>query len=175
MTLEEALALPDRDDCRYELDEGTLIEFTLPRPRHQRIVMKVSNAMENWANSGGIGVVYPSDTPFLLGRNPDILRGPDIAWLSRERMRTLDPDKIVEGAPNIAIEIASPSDRISALLKKTSQYLEAGAEEVWLIMPAGREIHLYRPDESPRILRPGEVLESRLLPGFALPVADIFE
>lgn len=91
-----------------------------------------------------------------LRRNPDTLRGPDIAWLSQERLRTVDPDKIFEGAPNLAVEVASPSDPISALLKKTFQYLEAGAEEVWLILPVG------------------EVLQSSLLPGFALSVGDVF-
>ena len=175
MTLEEALALPDRDDCRYELDEGALIETPLPLPRHQMVVMNLLYPLATWAKSSGKGVLFPSDTPFLLQRSPDTLRGPDIALVSNERVETTDMDWVFEGAPNLAVEVASPSDRISALLKKTSQYLEAGAEEVWLIMPASREIHVYRPDESPRILRTGEILESRLLPGFALPVAEIFE
>ena len=83
LTVEEALQLPDRDDCRYELDEGELIEMTLPRPRHQMIVMRLVYALEHWSRSNGSGTVYPSDTPFLLKRNPDTLRGPDIAWNRR--------------------------------------------------------------------------------------------
>ena len=161
MTLEEALALPDRDDCRYELDEGALIETPLPLPRHQMVVMNLLYPLATWAKFSGKGVLFPSDTPFLLQRSPDTLRGPDIALVSNERVETTDMDWVFVSAPNLAVEVA--------------QYLEAEADEVWLIMPAGREIHVCRPEESPRILRTGEIPESRLLPGFALPVADIFE
>lgn len=174
LTVEDALRLPDRDDCRYELDEGVLIELTLPRPRHQMVVIRFGYALEHWCRSLGSGCAYPSDTPFLLHRNPDTLRGPDIAWLRPERAATVQADWVIEGAPDLAIEVASPSDRITALLKKVSQYLEAGSEEVWLVMPSGKEIHVYRSDRSPRILRTGQTIESPLLSGFSLTVDEIF-
>jgi len=138
------------------------------------IVMRLVYALEHWSRSSGSGTVYPSDTPFLLKRNPDTLRGPDIAWLRAERAAAVQPDYVIEGAPDLSIEVASPSDRISSLLKKIFQYLEAGSEAVWLVMPSGREIHVYRPDESPRILRVGEAIESRLLAGFSIAVGEIF-
>ena len=97
-----------------------------------------------------------------------------MAFLRAERAELVKLDGVTVGAPDLAVEVASPSDRISALLKKVFQYLEAGSQEVWLVMPSGKEIHVYRADESPRIVRMGETIESPLLPGFSLQPNEIF-
>ena len=176
LTVEEALQLPDRDDCRYELDEGDLIEMTLPRMPHQIVVARINYAMEHWVRNSKAGMVLPSDTPFLLRRKPDVLRGPDVAYVTSDRFQScVNREGMFVGAPDLAVEVASPSDRITALLKKVFQYLEGGSAEVWLVMPASKEVHVYTQTESPRILRVGEVLNSPLLPGFSQSIQEIFE
>jgi Uma2 family endonuclease len=174
LTLEDVLALPDRDDCRYELDEGELVEMTLPRPRHQIAVARLLFQLETYIRMNPVGLILPSDTPFLLRRDPDVLRGPDIAFIRTERAAGIDLDKVIEGAPTLAIEVASPSDRITALLKKVFQYLEAGAAEVWLVLPEPREVHIYTQTESPRIVREPDDLTSKTLPGFVFSAGSIF-
>jgi len=174
LTLEDVLALPDRDDCRYELDEGELIELPLPRPRHQIAVTRLLVKLANYVETHPIGLVLGSDSPFLLSRNPDTLRGPDIAFVTNEHAAKIDLDYVIEVPPTLAVEVASPNDRMKAMLKKVSEYLEAGAVEVWLVLPASREVHVYTQNDAPRIVRGEERLTSNLLPGFEVVTDSIF-
>ena len=167
LTLEDTLALPERDDCRYELDEGELIELPLPRPRHQIIVAKLQFSLQLYVVTNPIGIVMPSDTPFLLQRDPDVLRGPDIALVRSEAA------EIITGATSLAVEVAPPSDRMTTLLKKIFQYLEVGSEEVWLVMPESREVQIYTQTDV-RTVRGTDELTSGMLPGFTIPVASLF-
>jgi Uma2 family endonuclease len=174
LTLEDLLALPDRDDCRYELDEGELVELILPRPRHQVAVTRQLVKLANYVEHHPIGLVLPSDSPFLLSRDPDTLCGPDLAFAASQQAAGIDLDSVIEVPPTLAAEVASPSDRMRALLKKVFQYLEAGTVEVWLVLPASREVHVYTQNEAPRIVRSEELLTSDLLPGFAVRVGCVF-
>ena len=174
LTVEDLLALPDRDDCRYELDEGELIELPLPRPRHQVAVGRLFVELTLYVRLNPIGLVLASDTPFVLGREPDTLRGPDIAFVTNDQAAKIDLDKVIGFAPTLAVEVASPSDRMNALLKKVSQYLEAGSVEVWLVLPANREIHVYTQNDPPRIVHAEKRLTSDLLPGFEVLAGSIF-
>lgn len=85
-----------------------------------------------------------------------------------------NPDKFIGGAPDLAIEIISPSERASAIKRKIGQYLEHGAAVVWVVYLDREEVHIYD-STGERVLRTGDVLEvPALLPGFSLPLAEIF-
>jgi Uma2 family endonuclease len=175
LTLEDILALPDRDDCRYEVEDGELIEVALPRPKHQVATINLAGELFIYLRASPIGRLYPSDTPFLLKTDPITLRGPDAAVILNANLGKVHSEDIIQGAPDLAIEVASPSNRASALLRRVTEFLEAGAAEVWLVYPDAREVHIYSQTEPLRLLRETDFLTSEtLLPGFSMPVASIF-
>jgi Uma2 family endonuclease len=174
LTLEDVLALPDRDDCRYEVEEGELIEVTLPRPKHQFVATNILGELFIYLRANPVGRVYGSDTPFVLQREPLTLRGPDAAVILNANLARVNPDQIIEGAPDIAVEVFSPSDRRGKFLRKAAEYLEAGAAEVWLLYPDKAEIHVCTQNDPPRVLHADQNLTSESLPGFSIPIASLF-
>ena len=85
-------------------------------------------------------------------------------------------DEIIHGAPDIAIEVASPTDRSAALMRRVAEFLEAGASELWLAYRDRNEIHVYSQAEPVRLLTETDTLTSEtLLPGLSIPVASIFD
>jgi Uma2 family endonuclease len=79
------------------------------------------------------------------------------------------------GAPDLAIEVASPGDTPPDLLRRVSQYLKAGSRVVWVVYPTAREVHVFEASGAVRVLRSGESLEApELLPGFSLPLDELF-
>ncbi len=85
----------------------------------------------------------------------------------------MDLDHVITSAPDLAVEVASPSDRMTPLLKKIFRYLEVGSEEVWLVMPGNREVQIYTQTDV-RTVRGTDELPSAMLPGFTMPVASLF-
>ena len=122
-----------------------------------------------------IGVVCGAETGFVLFRNPDTVRAPDAAFVTRERAeRVADREKYFEGAPDLAAEVVSPGDSRREVAEKVHDYLAAGTRLVWVIDPRRRTVTVHRPGADPRVLRPDGLLEGGdLLPGFSLPVSRL--
>jgi Uma2 family endonuclease len=103
---------------------------------------------------------------------PEEVRRPDISIFLGERLRQIDPDKIpAPFAPDIAIEVLSPSDGAVDLRRKVRDYLRGGSREVWLLDHSNAEVQVYT-NVGLRILQSADVLESSLLPGFSARVAE---
>ena len=172
-TLADYAALPD-DGKRHELVEGELVELTFPKWTHSRIQARIFSRFDRYLERQPIGVVG-NDFGFVLGRDPDTLRGPDLYFLTNERAAAVDRDGWCEGAPDLAVEIVSPSNRGRELERKIGHYRVAGVRRVWVLDPAKREARIYGSAGEPKTLGEGDTLaDDELLPGFALPVADIF-
>ncbi len=166
--------LVEPDDLRYELDEGELIEMTRPRVGHNRVVMKMTRVLLLYLQANPGGELFSSDNLFVLG--PTIKRAPDLSFILAERASKIDPAKDVPGAPDLAIEVLSPSDKAAAMRRKVKQYFAAGCELVWLVYPASQEVEVWESASGPvRVLGEDETLEAtNLLPGFRLPVSALF-
>ena len=167
--------LEQPDELRYELDQGELIEMTKPRYEpHNRMVRIIDRALLSYLAKNPIGEVLTSDNLFVLG--PTIKRSPDLSFLTTERMRRIEPGKDIEGAPDLAIEVLSPSDTAEAMRRKMKQYFAAGASVVWLVYPESREVEVWESASGPaRVLGGDEALSGdALLPGFSLAVASLF-
>ena len=181
MTAEELLAYP-MPDKRVELVRGRLIVREPPGMRHGecalRIGVSISNFLSREAAATGAetrGRVLTCDSGFTLARNPDTVRGPDIAYVSRERWAGPMPDGYGEFAPDLAVEIRSPSDRIGAVLAKVGDWLEAGSHLVWVVDPARRQVTVYRADGSQAMLGVEEALDGGdVLPAFTFAIAELF-
>src|SRR5690349_21778615 len=124
ITLEEFDALPD-DGLRHELNRGELVTMTFPIVTHNRVVRQIFIILYEFLKDHPLGEVFFPDAGFLLSGpgEPPILRGPDLAYVTRERSKQISGStKRVQGAPELTIEVVSPSDTPSELLEKVGQY-----------------------------------------------------
>ena len=96
---------------------------------------------------------------YILARDPLTIRQPDVSVISRERIRATSADSYFEGAPELAVEIVSPSDSAEDLDSKIRQYLESGAEQVWILYPKSRTGHVFSAGAAPRILTEDQTLD----------------
>jgi Uma2 family endonuclease len=111
-----------------------------------------------------------------LARDPDTVRGPDLSFVSRERLSNFDDTRFFSGAPDLAVEILSPSNRRGAIHAKVADYLAAGARLVWVIDPKRKSVTTYRTLLAPRRLELHEALHGEdVLPGMTIPLESIFE
>src|SRR5687767_8907178 len=124
MTAEELMALPD-DDKRYELIEGELHEMAPAIGPHGRDGGRIFGRLQPYAEEHDLGVVYPSDTGFTLRRNPDTVRCPDISFVRKERLPATDEYGVVPFSPDLAVEVASPSNTVAEMSRKAREYLDA--------------------------------------------------
>jgi Uma2 family endonuclease len=174
-TAEQLALLPPADDgARHEIDGGELIEMTLPNRRHGRLQVRLARLLGNFLEGSNLGELL-SESGFLLARNPDILRAPDLAFVRASRLTGVAETDWIPGSPDLAIEIISPSETARQIDRKVHQYLAAGTLAVWVIYPDTNSIHVFEPGGVARVVEGGAVLTSpAALPGFAIPADEIF-
>lgn len=175
VTLEEYAALDEPDEAYVsELVRGVVVREPRPGSLHGRVQVAVAAELRLWARLHGASVT--AESGYILSEEPATLRGPDVGVTLRPRSSEAEPGGWIRGAPDVAVEVLSPSDTATAMHRKTSDYLEAGARLVWLVDPALRTVTIHRPDGSARVLREDETLEGEdVLDGFAVRVGEIFE
>ncbi len=176
LTAEEFAQLPQpEDDSQQELVNGVVITMPPPSFYHGLCCSELGYRLGRHVREQKLGWITSNDSGVILARKPDTVRGPDLAFWSSERMpappRTGYPDL----APDLVVEVLSPSDVFPQILRKVQQYLRAGTREVWVVVPEDRSVTVCRPGQEQVILSNGETLSSGdILPGFSCPVADLF-
>lgn len=177
-TVDDLYAMPD-DGSKHELAAGLLLSEPLPGFRHGRVAARVTGLLEAFVRDRGrgLGTVLTGDAGFVLARDPDTVRGPDVAFVSRERAEAVsDPARAFEGPPELAVEVLSPSNSAEAIHAKVADYLAAGTRLVWVVDPERETVAAYRTLLSPRALfRDDELDGEDVLPGFRVKVAALFE
>jgi len=175
LTAEDYFYEPD-DDLRCELVAGEVLREPQPGPEHEWLSRKVAYYLQRFLNEHRLGRLLGA-AGYILERDPDTVRGPDESFVSEERWAgKLDKRKYFEGAPDLAVEVASPDDSRRKLAEKARSYLAAGARLVWVFWPKRRTVDVYRPGSPPVTLTASDTLDGGdVLPGFTLPVARIFE
>lgn len=174
LTAGDLYDLPD-DGCRYEICRGRLVAEPAPGFRHGRIVAAIVRELQTYVHQHLNGLVITADSGFLLARNPDTVRAPDVAFVRRERCEALlDEPGHFPGAPDLAVEVLSPSDRERRIARKVADYLDAGTLEVWLADPERHEVRVCT--ASAQCVRRGcDSLQSpQLTPGLTILVATLF-
>jgi Uma2 family endonuclease len=169
ISIEEFASLPD-EPGKQELSNGEVIIVPPPHAIHTEICWRITEALRDYLKRSGAGRVY-SEAGFRLA--PHTVRQPDVAVLSRTP--ALPEGEWIYGAPDIAIEVLSPGNSAEDIELKISQYLAAGAKLVWIVSPKARQVSIYRADGSGTLLRePANLTGESVLPGFNLPVVDLF-
>ena len=175
MTAVEYAAL-EEDGLRHELQGGWLLSEPRPFPRHGQIQVRVAHALVEFVERNDLGVVL-TDCGFLLSRNPDTVRGPDVAFVSRERYDSHDEaEGYFRGGPDLAVEILSPSNRPGEIHAKVADYLAAGSKLVWVVDPDRRRAGTYRNLLAPRHVPIDALLDGEdVVPGFSVTVAELLD
>ena len=172
LTIEEFSRLP-RDSERHEMSEGELITMPFPKSLHTLIANSVYEALRPSSKEYGTVRVLV-EAGYVLSRSPLTIRQPDISVLSKDRILATPEDSYFEGAPELAIEVVSPSDSAEDLELKAKQYLKAGSSEVWVLYPKTKDIHVFAASGEVKVLGEEDVLQSATLPGFSVKVAELF-
>ena len=175
MTAEELLAHPIAN-ARTELVRGRLIVREPARLRHGDVAARLLMAIGNHVTRERLGRVLTAETGFTLERSPDTVRAPDVAFICTDRWPATEPPGFAEMAPDLAVEVLSPSDRPGAVLAKISDYLEAGTRLVWVVDPLKRSARVYRADGSVAVLDvTGSLLGEDVIPGLAISLSDMVD
>ncbi len=167
--------MPPPEDRRCELDEGELIELPLLTPLHNLVLGEFLLRVARFVEANDLGIVFPLNTGYVLSRDRGTLRGPDISFISNPRARSLDLLHNIPDAPDLAIEVRSPSESRPFMRRKVGQYLAAGAIAVWVIHPEQRSAEIFAAgSEDPTLLAENDSLEcEELLPGFSVRVNEL--
>lgn len=174
MTAEEFWELHESDSgFRGELIYGEVREMVPPGGQHGDIASQIIIDMGIYLRSRNIGRVY-TETGYVLRHDPDVVAAPDVSFIRAERAPSRKEKKWLEVAPDLAVEVISPSDNYSDVHQKTELYLENGVEEVWIVDPRRESIDVLRAD-STKTYGGNDTLTTPLLPGFALVVKSLFE
>jgi Uma2 family endonuclease len=130
-----------------------------------------------WAKSDRTGVAFGPTAGYTLPNGA--IRSPDVSWIRRERWDNLtqfERDRFAHIYPDFAVELRSPSDRLTTLMNKMEEYIENGASLGWLIDPQKRRVYVYRPGEEVVVLEDPKVVSGDpLLPGFKLEMEEIWQ
>ena len=172
-TDEELMALPT-DGGKRELHNGEII-MSPAGSEHGHISVIIVAELERYIRQHRLGLVFDSSTGFRL--DPEHCLSPDVAFVAKARLAGVrrPPRGFFPGAPDLVVEVLSPSDTVEQLHEKLFRYFLHGTRLAWVINPTERNAHVYRTPEAERLLRVTDALDGEdVLPGFRLPLAELF-
>ncbi len=173
----EIVERPEYEDRIVELVEGEIVDMPLPNPIHAAVLATLATKLNFFVTERGLGRVLAGDAPFILERNPegrDTFRGLDIAYISTERLSGRLPRKPLRVAPDLAVEIISPSNKAEDIEKKIEQLLEAGTTLIWIVYPDLQSIAVHRHDGTFKLKESDMLTGGDVLSGFEIPVSEVF-
>jgi len=177
LTAADLAALPTSlptGDVKYELNDGELVVMAPPGADHGRTQFQVGTLLLSVAEKLGLGEAF-AEVGIVLRRNPDRIVGADAAFILNASLPVRhSPEGYLETIPELIIEIRSKNDTMPELIAKAQEYLQAGAQCVWIIEPEAQRLSAHFPDGSVSVFRPSDTLTSPLLPGFAVPLTQLF-
>jgi Uma2 family endonuclease len=172
ITAQQLFEMPRHE--HFDLVEGELVPMSPPGFDHGCIVGEISAALREFVRAGRLGSVAV-EAGFVVSHEPDTVRSPDVAFVRAERVPPGGVRAFFDGAPDLAVEVISPSDRASEVIAKASDWLRFGCTAVWVIDPETKTATVYSNRRQTLFLSAEDALGcDELLPGFCLPVSQIF-
>lgn len=179
MTADELLVMPhseDGNDYRYELIKGELKKMSPTKPMHGIVTARLTIAVGQHVEAEDTGEVFGAETGFLVEQNPDTIIAADVAFVTHERLATIENiEKFVPFAPDLAVEVLSPSNTVDEIDNKIALYFAAGARLVWVANHKRRKLWVYPSPNKAHILTEADTLDGGdVLPGFKYNLAKLF-
>ena len=176
MTAEEFALLPEpADGSRQDLVRGEVVTMPPPNWEHGEIAANIGFVIKLYLRKHPIGRVSVEGGA-ITERDPDMVRGPDVGFMSKERMplgRRMD--HYAEGAPDLVVEVLSPSNTPAKIGEKLAEYFAGGARLAWVVDPEERSVKVYRSAKKGRVLKATATLDGGdVLPGFSCLVSEFF-
>jgi Uma2 family endonuclease len=174
ITIEEFETLPL--EGRWELIDGEPVEMTPSADESSSVGATIITLLGSFVRPRGLGRLYGADGGFVLFPDRPMVRVPDAAFVRAERMPEGQARKSFPRlAPDLVVEVLSPSDRASEVVAKLEVYQEAGVPLIWLVDPEKTTITVIASGKSTKVLQAGDTLDGDdVLPEFSVPVAEIF-
>jgi Uma2 family endonuclease len=174
ITGEELSRRPDLGPC--ELVEGRIVMMSPTGDRHGGIEANLATSLRLYARRTEQGKVRSGEVGIFVRRNPDTVRAADVLYISNDRWSRRGSSGYLDVAPELVAEILSPDDRPDDIVAKLGDYLAAGVVVVWVIDPRPRKVFAYRSlTQIRRFDESDALIDDEVLPGFSLPLAELFE
>lgn len=174
LTAEDLLCVSDPAH-RFELVDGRLLVREPAGFRHGRVVATLATILGTHVREHRLGVVLTGDAGFILRRGPDTVRAPDVSFVSRARIPDPEPVSFAELAPDLAVEIVSPSNSPDQIAGRVRDLLAAGTRLIWILDPETQGATIHRPHREPEHLASGGEIDGEdVLPGFRCSLEEIF-
>lgn len=172
MTAEQLLEIAGRG--RSELVRGELVEMSPVGRPHGRTVVRLGAWMAPFVSERKLGEVG-TEQGFIVSRNPDTVRAPDLHFVSAVRLAKAADEGFFEGGPDLAVEVLSPDDRASEVQEKIREYFAAGARLVWVVDPRSETVTVHHSSGDAHVYSgKQEVTGEDVLAGFSFRPADLF-
>ena len=176
ITAEELLKMPDDGFC-YELVKGELRKMAPASHKHGKVTVRLTWRLAQHVETHRLGIVYAAETGFIIARDPDTVRAPDVSFIRQEVLdQSGEPDEAYwPGAPDLAVEVIPPGDTYTEVEEKIADWLEAGTRMVIVINPRKRMVKVYRSPGDVRLLTENDTLDGAdVVPGWQMAVKDLF-
>ena len=177
MTADEFLMHSFPPGTRHELIRGEVRELEMPGGRHGDVAMEAGFTIKSHVKAHRLGKVYAAETGFVIEHDPDTVRCPKVSFVRADRLHLIvDDEKFLPFAPDLAVEVASPSDRPGEIAEKTARWLAAGTRMVWNLYPKTITATVHRSGAEPRTFSAEKEIDGEdVMPGFRCRVGDLFE
>ena len=174
VTAQELYHLPT--GSRYTLVKGELRTMPPAGGEHGSIAMHLGASLYQAVTAQNLGRAYAAETGFLLATTPDTVLAPDVAFVRRERLAQMaDITGFIPGAPDLAVEVISPSDSYTEVEEKVTLWLQYGTRMVVVVNPRRRSVTVYRADRPVLFLsEQDEFSGNDVVPGWSMHVRDLF-
>ena len=174
ITADELLAMPRIEGRKFELIRGVLVEKMPTGDPHALVVVMIATILNLFVGPRNLGGVRAGEPGYLLEIGPDTVRAPDVAWVAHGRI----PEGTIgypNLAPDLAVEVRSPSNSIPELQRKAEMWLSFGTRQVWVADPETTTVTIYQTGVDPLTLGEDDTIDGAdLLTGFSAPVWNLF-
>lgn len=180
ITADELLVMPHRDEhgnsCLLELIRGEVRRMSPTGITHGILCNEIGAEVRSFVKSNDLGFVCGAETGFIVEHNPDTVIAADVAFITHERLATVEnPDKFAPFAPDLAVEVLSPSNTTREINEKIALYFAAGSRAVWVFNPKRRTAAVYSSPSDVHTLGEDDTLDGGdVLPGFELNLSKLF-
>lgn len=160
---------------RTELVKGEIVRMSPTGFTQGYIETNFSVVLKTFVKRQKAGHVFSGEVGIYTGRNPDTVRAADVAFISSERMAQVNSKSYLDVAPELVVEVLSPDDAWSDLMEKLDEYFASDVQVAWVADPRTRQVYVYHSMTSvERFTEKDTLTGGDILPGFSVPVAELF-